>query len=100
MSEMLARVQEKGQVTIPSQIRKKLKLKKGDLVVFEETETGIMIKPAEVLVSDALTEIGKALQAKGITLDEIMDRGRNIRGSLIADKYGIEKSNMDETSIY
>ena len=45
LSEMLARVQEKGQVTIPSQIRKKLKLKKGDLVVFEETETGIMISP-------------------------------------------------------
>jgi len=79
MSEMLARVQEKGQVTIPSQIRKKLKLKKGDLVIFEETETGIMIKPAEVLVAGALDEIGQALQAQGITLEEIMEHGRTLR---------------------
>ena len=82
MSEMLVRVQEKGQVTIPAQIRKRLKLKKGDLVIFEETEAGVMIKPAEVLVADALEEIGKALQARGITLEELLERGRDLRGSL------------------
>lgn len=86
MSEMLVRVQEKGQVTIPSQIRKKLKLKKGDLVIFEETETGAVIRPAEVLVSDALTQISKALQAKGITLEEIIERGRELRSDLIANE--------------
>ena len=91
MSEMLARVQEKGQVTIPSQIRKKLKLKKGDLVVFEETETGVVIKPAEVLVSEALDQISKALQARGVTLDEIIERGRSLRDGLIADEYGIQE---------
>ena len=90
MSEMLARMQEKGQVTIPSRIRKKLKLKKGDLVIFEETEAGVVIKPAEVLVVDALTEISKVLQAKGVTLEEIMERGRLLRDGLIADEYGLE----------
>lgn len=91
MSDMLVRVQEKGQVTIPSQIRKKLRLKKGDLVMFEETEAGILIKPAEVLVSDALAEIGKALQAKGITLEEIIERGHEIREGLIKSEYGLEE---------
>ncbi|MEW5873376.1 MAG: AbrB/MazE/SpoVT family DNA-binding domain-containing protein [Chloroflexota bacterium] len=90
MSEMLVRVQEKGQVTIPSRIRKKLKLKKGDLVIFEETETGAVIKPAEVLVADVLDQIGKALQDKGITLDEIIERGRELRGDLIASEYNLE----------
>ena len=90
MSEMLVRVQEKGQVTIPSQIRKRLKLKKGDLVIFEETEAGVMIRPAEVLVSEALNKIGKALQAKGISLQEIIDRGRDLRGDLIRNEYGLE----------
>lgn len=47
------RVQEKGQVTIPLEIRKKLNLKKGDLVTFVETETGVLIKPAEVIVTTA-----------------------------------------------
>ena len=47
-------------MTIPSEIRRKLKLKKGDLVVFLETDAGVVIKPGEVLVSDALDEIGRA----------------------------------------
>jgi len=89
MSEMLVRVQEKGQVTIPARIRKKLKLKKGDLVLFEKTEAGMMIRPAEVLVSQALAEIGKALQAKGITLDEMIEGGRELREKLIKDEYGL-----------
>ena len=44
------RVQEKGQVTIPLSIRRKLKLKKGDFVAFVETDEGVLIKPARVLV--------------------------------------------------
>jgi len=34
---MSVRIQEKGQVTIPTKIRKKLNLRKGDLVTFVET---------------------------------------------------------------
>lgn len=90
MAEMLARVQEKGQVTIPSRIRKKLKLEKGDLVIFEETEAGILIKPAEVLVADALNEIGRALLASGVTLDDVMASGRALRDGLIATEYNLE----------
>jgi AbrB family looped-hinge helix DNA binding protein len=44
------RVQEKGQITIPLEIRRKLKLKKGDFVAFVETDEGVLIKPAQVLV--------------------------------------------------
>lgn len=45
------RIQERGQVTIPSSIRKKLKLRKGDIVLFTETDAGVIIKPA-ALVTD------------------------------------------------
>ena len=41
----LSIVQEKGQVTIPAEIRKKLGLKKGDYVAFVETDQGVMISP-------------------------------------------------------
>ena len=92
MSDMLVRVQEKGQVTIPSEIRRKLKLKKGDLVVFVETDAGVVIKPAEILVSDALDEIGRALEAKGIDLEELLQRGRERRGELIEKEYGLEEA--------
>jgi AbrB family looped-hinge helix DNA binding protein len=45
-------MQEKGSVTFPYHIRKKLNLKPGDLVVFVETETGVLVKPASVIAAD------------------------------------------------
>ena len=54
MAEIGVRIQEKGQVTIPRQIREKLKLKRGDLVVFVETDAGVIVKPAEVVATDEL----------------------------------------------
>jgi AbrB family looped-hinge helix DNA binding protein len=89
MATPVVRVQEKGQVTIPREIREKLDLKKGDLVTFVETDAGVVIKPAEVVVSDTLDEIGQALKEKGISLEKLMKRGREIRGELIEEEYDI-----------
>lgn len=86
MSDMVARIQQKCQVTIPSAVRRKLKLRKGDLVKFVETENGVLIKPAEVIVSDALDEIGKALEARGLSLEEMIEEGRKIRSDLVEEE--------------
>lgn len=92
MGNQVVRVQEKGQVTIPLEIRRKLGLKKGDLVTFVETEQGIIIKPAEVIVTEALDEIGKILKEKGLSLEQVVERGRDIRGKLIEKEYGVSDS--------
>ena len=92
MQTLSTLVQAKGQVTIPLEIRKKLNLKKGDRVVFVETEQGIVIQPAEVVVSAALREIGKELKGKKVTLEQLLERGRDIRGELIEEEYGIVDS--------
>jgi antitoxin PrlF len=92
MPALAVRVQERGQVTIPKEIRKRLDLKKGDLVTFIETEEGVIIKPAELVVSTALDEIGEALKEKGINLEELMERGREIRSQLLEEEYGIRDS--------
>ena len=89
MATLAARVQEKGQVTIPFEIRRRLGLKKGDLVAFVETDKGILIQPAEVIASAALEMIGESLKAKGVTLDELIERGRTIRAELIREEYGL-----------
>ena len=83
------RVQAKGQVTLPQAVRKKLNLKKGDLVTFVETSEGIVIKPAAVVANEALDELAQALEAKGVTLDDLLERGREIRGQLAREKYGL-----------
>lgn len=88
----LSVVQEKGQVTIPAQIRKKLGLKKGALVAFVETEKGVVISPQEMIAMEAMGRIGKALKDKGLTLEELMKNGREIRGRLIKRDYNLPKS--------
>ncbi len=87
MSVQVVRVQEKGQVTIPLEIRRKFKLKKGDFVTFIETDKGVVIMPAEILVADTLDKIGKALMEKGIDLDELIQSGQEIRQEIYNEKY-------------
>jgi len=64
------RVQEKGQVTIPQKIRERLNLKKGDLVVFEETEQGVLIRPAQLIADN---ELRQALTEQIASLRERFD---------------------------
>ena len=90
MDSKLSIVQEKGQITIPAEIRQRWGLKKGDLVAFVETEQGVMISPQEVVAMNALDQIGRALRERGITLEELIESGRDIRGQLIEEEYGIK----------
>jgi antitoxin PrlF len=82
----LVRVQEKGQVTLPSDLRKKLGLKKGDIVLITETSDGILISPQEVIATKALDEIGAILKEQGLSLEELIESGRYERGLLIREQ--------------
>jgi AbrB family looped-hinge helix DNA binding protein len=76
MGTQVVRVQGKGQVTIPVEIRDKLNLKKGDLVTFVATEEGVIIKPAELAEIDRLAaEIG-ARWPEGLAAKEAVAEGR------------------------
>ncbi len=84
-------IQDNGQVTLPIEFRKKYGLKKGDAVVFKETEDGLVISPREALAMKLLDEIGDALKEKGITLDEMIESGRQIREEIYQEKYARKK---------
>jgi AbrB family looped-hinge helix DNA binding protein len=89
MATLVSRIQERGQVTIPQEVREKLKLKKGDLVTFVETERGYVVQPVEVVIHAALDAIGDGLADKGVTLDQWIENGRRLRGQLLKEKYGL-----------
>jgi AbrB family looped-hinge helix DNA binding protein len=84
----LVRVQEKGQVTIPASVRKRLGIKTGDLVAIEETAEGVLITPQAVAAIDALDAIGDALREQGLTLEDMIESGREIREELYRERYG------------
>ena len=85
----LATVQKRGQVTIPIEMRRKLGIKEGGVVAFTETEEGILISRREVLAMDALDRIGEALREQGTTLEELIESGREIRGQIAKEEYGL-----------
>lgn len=84
----LVRVQEKGQVTLPAAIRKQLGIKKGDLVAVEATADGVLITPRAVVAIRALDEIGNALREQGLTLEDMIESGKEIREELYREWYG------------
>ncbi len=65
-----AKVTSKGQVTIPSIIRKILKLEPGSTVMFKVTDKGIILSPCEILEKPVYTakewrKIEKLVAEKG-----------------------------------
>ena len=91
------RVQEKGQVTIPSDIRKRLRLKKGDLIAFMEKENGVVIQPVEAAAQDLLDKLEKTLIARGYSLEAVLSAYQRAGGNRAAREFGLsdeEKSNL------
>ncbi len=86
----LVRMQEKGQVTLPADVHRRLGLKKGDVVAVTETEDGVLISPRQVVALKALDRIGEVLRSQGASLDELMEAGREIRGEIVKEKYGLD----------
>jgi AbrB family looped-hinge helix DNA binding protein len=90
-STKLARVQEKGQVTLPVEVRRKLGIKRGDVVGFSVTEDGsVLLIPQEAIAVRDVNEADRLLREQGLSLDEIIESGRTIRGRLIKEVYGID----------
>ena len=96
LERKLVRIQEKGQVTLPAAVRKRLGLKKGDLVAVVGTPEGVLITPQEVIASKALDQIGAILREQGVSLEELIDAGRDSRDELVREQYGIEPASQPD----
>jgi AbrB family looped-hinge helix DNA binding protein len=60
----LSRVQRKGQVTIPQEIRLRLGLQEGDLVAFVETDQGVVITPQKVVPAEMLDKLDRVMRGE------------------------------------
>ena len=99
LGRKLVRVQEKGQVTIPTAVRRRLGIKRGDLVEVIETADGVLITPREVVATRALDRIGEALRETGLSLEELIESGRGERATLIEARHGARAAGQDTQSI-
>lgn len=83
----LSAMQAKGQVTIPASMRRRLGLKTGALVTFVETDEGILLRPQEIIATEALDAIGKALAEQGVSLDDLIASGSRERAEIAQERY-------------
>lgn len=87
-----SRIQEKGQVTVPADIRRNMGLEKGDLVAFEERDDGVLITP----FTDDIEEMDTLLRPHGMTFQDLIDQMRDERVQVVKDANGIQLSVLDE----
>ena len=86
----LVRVEVDGQVTLPADVRGKLALKRGDLVSVVETEDGLLLTPETLIAARDIDRTEAELRAQGLSLDDLIDSGREIRGELIKEHSGLD----------
>ena len=78
--EKKARVTSKGQVTIPAEIRRALRVGKGDMLVFEADSEGVRLRPVRE-EADVFAEYeGAWREGEGETIEEINAWLRELRG--------------------
>jgi AbrB family looped-hinge helix DNA binding protein len=88
-AQKFTRVQEKGQVTLPAEARRRLGIKKGDLVSVTETADGILITPSELITRREIAELDEVLKNSGLTFEDLIESGREIRDQLANERYGL-----------
>jgi AbrB family looped-hinge helix DNA binding protein len=69
---MVTRMREKGQVTIPANIRESLHLSKNALLSVARVGDSILLSPKLSVFEDVSEKFSKAAQDKGITLEELL----------------------------
>ena len=73
-----AKMTSKGQVTIPSEIRKLLQVQMGDTLVFEADGQGVRLRPLRP--KDVFAEYeGKWRDGEGLSIEEINAQLRKLR---------------------
>ena len=69
---MVTRMREKGQVTIPAEIRESLHLSKNSVISVIKVGDGILLTPKTAAFESVSARFSGAAREKGITLDDLL----------------------------
>jgi AbrB family looped-hinge helix DNA binding protein len=75
-------LREKRQITLPAELCEALGIGLGDSLVAQVEDGKLVITPSRKAVLDALTEISRALKEAGISEEELLESGKQIRKEL------------------
>ena len=89
------RVQEKGQVTIPRDLRRRLRLRKGDMVTFVETSQGVIIQPVKQAMQELQQALEKRLAQRGQNLEKLLAASQELVGDQVAHKFELDDKEQE-----
>ena len=84
---MKVRIGKNRQITLPADFCEKLGLKPGDVLDARVNGGAIHIGLPPMNIVDVLEEISRALREAGVTEEELLKSGRQIRRELAHEKY-------------
>ncbi|MFH1199679.1 MAG: AbrB/MazE/SpoVT family DNA-binding domain-containing protein [Candidatus Micrarchaeota archaeon] len=80
-------VNTNGQVTIPSDLRKKSRITPGGLVEVTGTDDGILLKPAIVVSKDELASLRKLTLRNNISKAQLVSACREIGEAVYSEEF-------------
>jgi AbrB family looped-hinge helix DNA binding protein len=77
------KLREKRQITLPAELTATLGLNTGDSLDAEVKDGELVLKPSRKAALDALKELQRAVRESGVTLEELLEGGREVREELV-----------------
>lgn len=71
-------------------------MEKGDLVAFEERDGVITLVPQKIVSLLELGDVGDILEKYGVSLEDLIESGREQRAEILNDIYGYPDADVRE----
>jgi AbrB family looped-hinge helix DNA binding protein len=80
-------LRDRRQLTVPRAVCEELGIRPGDGLDLRVEDGSLIIRPGRVAALEALEAIQQALQESGITEEEWLESGRQVREELVREKW-------------
>ena len=77
-----------GALELPAEFRAEFNLEAGDMVTVIRINGHLIIAPRPLVVVEALDQLNTLMTEAGVTFEDLMETGRQIRAKLFEEQYG------------
>ncbi len=88
MQKFSVRLRQRGQMTIPHQLRDTLSIQEGDMLTFIQIGDGLFLTPKPLHTFELWNKIADIMDEKGVTLADLLQDLPKIREQSYQEQYG------------
>ena len=84
---MRVTLRDRRQLTLPREVCEALEVTPGDWLSLELIEGALLVRPSKKVALEAIRAIQQALEEAGVTEEELLESGRQIREETVREKW-------------